>query len=173
MADDSDDAWGPGKSIRSAIAELSLFSERILELPPKEAAEVRDSAERKFLLPGNGWWWERMRTGISFWFSEPEWGGYIAVPYLCPDSPAWFFPVYNDEGEVFRKYPSTIAAILEHTRDDEYALVDVNLNWLVVENHHNVLFGSGEPVVSRLSEWLQRPGSNGEGFDRREVIIEE
>jgi hypothetical protein len=41
-------------------------------------------------------------------------------------------------------------------------LVDINLDWLVIENHHNVLFGSGEPIVSRLSEWLQRPGCNGE-----------
>ena len=165
---DLDDAWSPGRSIRSAIAELSLSSDHIFELPSFEAAKIRQSVEAKFLNPGYEWWWERLNSGISFWFSESQWSGYIAIPYLCPDSPCWFFPVYNDEGEVFKGRPTTIASILEHTRDNEYALVDINLDWLVIENHHNVLFGSGEPIVSRLSEWLQRPGSNGGPLKRRE-----
>lgn len=169
MESELHDAWGPGESIRRAIADLSLSSD-IFELASNEAATVIDRIERKFLIPGNDWWWERLKTGMSFWFSDPKWGAYIAIPYLCPDSPAWFLPVYNDEGEVFRGRPTVIAKVLEYTRDDEYAVVDTNLEWIVVENHHNVLFGSGEPVRSRLSEWLQRPGSNGEAFDRQEVI---
>jgi hypothetical protein len=168
MDADLDDAWTPGKSIRDAIVELSLSSELIVELPSVEAAEVRKSIEEKFLAPGYEWWWERLNSGISFWFSDPKWRGYIAIPYLCPDARCWFFPVYNDEGEVFRGRPTAIAKILEHTRDDEYALVDMNLDWLVIENHHNVLFGSGEPIASRLSEWLRRPGSNGETLHRDE-----
>ena len=169
MESDLDEAWGPGESIRRAIADLSLSSESIIELAPNEASTVIESIERKFLIPGNEWWWERLTIGMSFWFSDPEWTGFIAIPYLCPDSPAWFLPVYNDEGEVFRARPKVIAKVLEHTRDDEYAIVDTNLEWIVIENHHNVLFGSGEPVVSRLSEWLQRAGSNGGAFDRRET----
>ncbi|MEA2936391.1 MAG: hypothetical protein QOD74_3037, partial [Variibacter sp.] len=37
MDADLDDAWTPGKSIRDAIAELSLSSELIVELPSVEA----------------------------------------------------------------------------------------------------------------------------------------
>jgi len=164
---DPDDAFAPGEASRQAIAALSLTAEHVLELPPLEAAVIRDSVERKFLTPGNDWWWERLNSGTSFWFSDRRWGGHIAIPYLCPDTPAWFFPVYNDEGEVFSGRPTAIAKILEHTRDNEYALADVNLNWLLIENHHSVIFGSGEPIVSRLSEWLQRAGCGGGALEPR------
>jgi hypothetical protein len=63
---DLDDAWTPGKSIRDAIAELSLSSELIVELPSIDAAEVRKRIEEQPLAPGHEWWWERLKDASGY-----------------------------------------------------------------------------------------------------------
>lgn len=44
-------------------------------------------------------------------------------------------------------YGATVA-VLNNMQGIEYYIVDRNFNWMILENHHNVIIGVGEPAES-------------------------
>jgi hypothetical protein len=45
---------------------------------------------------------------------------------------------------------------LRKSRIDEYALVSRDLAWMLIVNHHDALYGSGECVTNHLLRFEQR-----------------
>ena len=152
--------------IREAIRTLGV-SGRVTELPAGEAAEVRQQVEAKFLNPGLDYWWERMKSGMVFWMTKEGWRPLEFIHALCPDTMVWFFPVYDDQGEVFQAPRDLALKILAESNPSEYALVAPGLEWIVIVNHHDAIFASGEPVCSRIAESLKQPDAHGEAFEAK------
>ena len=63
---------------------------------------------------------------------------------------------------VFSGKLSSVVAVLGDLHAFEYAIVDKKLEWIICENHHNILVASGEPAVSKLRELRvpSHPGAN-------------
>jgi hypothetical protein len=153
-----------GDEIRAAIDELGLSSDKVAELSADEALACRARIEEKFMSPGYDWWWERLKSGVAFWEENAGPGVMAELREVCPDVPAWFLPVYQDHGEVFRARPTTAIAVLNNCRGMEFAIVAEDLSWIVILNHHDVVYGVGEPIASRLMALVARPGARVEKF---------
>lgn len=153
--------------IREAIAELKLGVEQVYELSPEEALERQIEIETRFLLPGLDWWFERLKSGTAFWGKGYRLFDERAVRRLCPAVDCFLLPIYDDDGEVFRTTTPVAARILAVSGYYEVALVAADLSWILIENHHQSLYGCGEPIETTLRALLDEPGNNGGPFIRK------
>ena len=146
--------------ITKAASELGV-SELLTELPKAEATELRQRIEGTFLVPSYDWWWERMKSGRSYWSETPGWSPYNVLGAFSASGPVWLMPVYDDKGEVFRAAMPIAIDILRKSKFDEFALVADDLSWMLIVNHHDAVFGSGARAIEHLLALEQRAGGKG------------
>jgi hypothetical protein len=106
------------------------------------------------------------RSDVTFWGSnlkvpQRQWHtehGYTYLPQLAPDpqSACWLITGLtdaNDDMGVFECTPATASALIGECPGFEYAVVDPALEWMVIEDHHDVLIAAGDAIarLSRLS----------------------
>jgi hypothetical protein len=152
--------WEPAARIAQAARDVGILGE-LIELVAPEAAAQRRRIEEAFLHPSLAWWWERLKSGRSYWNETPGWNPVDVIADLSVDGPVWLLPVYDDKGEVFRAPMPRVVDILRHSRIDEFAVVADDLSWILMINHHDALFGAGERVTSRFEALERRPGGKG------------
>jgi hypothetical protein len=46
-----------------------------------------------------------------------------------------------------------VCAVLSECPAFEYYILPRKMDWLLCENHHNLIIGSGEAIVSKLARW--------------------
>lgn len=142
--------------ITSTICELGLESSVRL-LPPAEAERKIYMVQERFVAePTARWWWDSLRKDLSVVTTNPIHQGYRYLPSLCPDMEAWLF-ASDDEfapWPVFSGTPSVFSAIIGECHYFEYAIASPSLDWIIFDNHHNILIATGEPVASRLQKFL-------------------
>ncbi len=141
-----------GNEINSAIKSLSLESEAA-RLPETQAETVRNDIQSKF-VNGNGLWWEHfVEPTASVWFKAGD--AYQSLTRFVPkpDENCWLLFESPDAAGlvIYELTPSTAVKILGECAGCEYYLVSKDLDWLICENDHDVLIGSGEPVVRAMS----------------------
>lgn len=140
--------------ITSAIHELNLES-RVRPLPPAEAERAIAAAQERFVAePTALWWWDSLRPELFVESTSHAKQGYRFLPIVCPDIEAWLF-ASDDQAPpwpVFAGTPSVLSAVIGECRYFEYAIVSPTLDWIIFENHHNILVATGEPVASRLHQ---------------------
>ncbi len=146
--------------ITKAASELGV-SELLTELPKAEATELRQRIEAAFLVPSCDWWWERMKSGRSYWSETPGWKAIDVVAAFSATGPVWLMPVHDDKGEVFRVAMPVAVDILRQSKLDEFALVAGDLSWMLIINHHDAVFGAGERAIQHLLMLEQRAGGMG------------
>jgi len=100
------------------------------------------------------WWWEDFRLPSEAWRS-PDSCGYRSIPRVVPDpnDVVWF--IVEDDSlaryPVFEGSVSTICAVIGECFAFEYYLVSKAFDWLVCENHHDVIIGVGSPVAELVA----------------------
>lgn len=146
--------------ITEAADELGV-GDLVTELPKDDAAATRRRIEETFLVTNYDWWWERLKSGYSFWSEAPSWKAIDAVAAFSGSGPVWLLPVYDDKGEVFRVAWPIAIDILRKSNLDEFALVADDLAWMLIINHHNGVFGSGARAIAHLKALEQRPDGQG------------
>jgi hypothetical protein len=154
------DDYTPANRIKEAARDLGMTG-ALVQLSAADAAEARRRTEEQFLYPGLEWWFERLKSGRSFWGTSRGWNPVDEIAEMVVDAPVWLLPVYDDNGEVFLARMPCFIDILRRTSLDEYALVPPDLSWLLMVNHHDCLYGVGERVEAHLSRIKRRPGGNG------------
>jgi hypothetical protein len=142
--------------ITSAAESLALQS-KLRKLSAQEAEQAISSAEKVFLSnPGSRWWWEAINNTLPISIATTTLACSEVLSAVCPDQEAWLF-ASDDEfppWPVFIGHSKDIAKILDECPYFEYLVVSPSLEWAVIENHHNTFFAVGEPVATRLAEYV-------------------
>ncbi|HMU04188.1 MAG TPA: hypothetical protein PJ990_11205, partial [Saprospiraceae bacterium] len=91
------------------------------------------------------WWWEDFKD-ISFSIDSLE-KPFEHLEEYIPDieSKVWLM-VEDDEEYFYPIYicsPKIIGKLIGECFGIEYYIIDINLKWLICENHHSRLIGSG------------------------------
>ena len=153
------DDYERGNRIRQAARDLGLTG-ALVDLPAAEAAEMRRRILAHFVYDPLDWWWTQLKSGRNYWNTSKGWHPLHDIAEMCVDEPVWLAP--NDPfGELFEARMPVFLDLLKKSLIDEYALVSRDLAWMLIVNHHDVLYGSGERVTDHLLRIAERPGSEG------------
>ncbi len=140
-------------AVREAIASLDLIDEA-RETSRDEVQPILSRIAREFVNDSRSvWWWQSLVDDKPSAEVDAQGAGHQFIPELCPDEICWFV-VTDDQGSnwsVFEAKPSTISAILSNCHFFEYFVASRDLDWIVFENHHDLIIGMGDSVVDRIT----------------------
>jgi hypothetical protein len=150
--------------IQAAAATLGLSSEQFRQLPDPEAEHIYRTALSRFVTSRfePRWWWEHLRDPDAGF--QPEGiHAFDVIPKLVPDADAPVYLVAEDDPvpfyPVYRTTVRTAMAVLSECFGFEYYLISPDFSWLVGENHHDVVFGTGEPIVQAINAYINATGN--------------
>jgi hypothetical protein len=154
--------------IQSAVTTLQLIPEQFRQLADIDAEPVYREALRRFVNSRyqQRWWWEHLHEPQSS-IHPQDIRAFDLIPQLVPDADAPIYFVAEDDPAPF--YPvyfttTRIAiSVITECFGFEYYLFPPDFSWLIGENHHEVVFGTGEPIVrainARIAERRNSPPS--------------
>ena len=145
--------WTPSSLIEDAVAELKLGNDSIRTLSKTESSAVLSKITSHFLTDQNAlFWWEFLKLPSQSW--TPESDSYHYLNQIVPDSgePIWLIPTDDDENPVFETSTSTATQIIGECAAFEYAICNLELNWLIIENHHDCLIAVGDTVIEKMNQ---------------------
>jgi hypothetical protein len=90
-------------------------------------------------------WWEHLKPSTTTWATGKA---FTHLPNLAADplERCWLIAGLDDDDPqrvVVQCTPVDATAIIGECPAFEYALVDEDLTWIVIENHHDVLIAAG------------------------------
>ena len=142
------------EEIHHAKLTLGVTDAQIRLVPDDEASVIIRGVESHFVTSsGRRWWWEDFRGEfVSLHF--PDGQGWRRLSELVPSAEemVWFI-VENIEPTNFLVYETTVMVaqqVIGECSGFEYYLTPKGFAWLLGENHHDVVFAVGEPVVTTL-----------------------
>jgi hypothetical protein len=132
--------------IAEAVDALSL-SDQVRFIDEPERSTILNRVVDAFLeMPNARFWWEHLKVPDESWAIAH---GYKYLAQLAgdPEDTCWFITGLTDNIDamgVFECSPSVATNLLGECPAFEYALVDRSLQWLVIENHHDILIATGD-----------------------------
>ena len=100
----------------------------------------------------NKWWWDSFLEPIYYFHPENIFNTLV----LLIDDKESVWLVIDDESKKFEHYwlyegnIYAIVTVLKELPFGEYYIVSKKLEWILCENHHNILIGCGEPIINRM-----------------------
>jgi hypothetical protein len=164
----SDEA--PRDEIRAAAERLGLPPSRLRILPDDEASGVWRGVEARFVgEPRGGWWWEHFgpESDAARYLGEAS-HGYRYITEIVPPGTADLWLIAGDcldrsfvvcEGAI-----EDIRDVIGECHGFEYFVAPKGLDWILCENHHDVLIVVGDAIRARLIDVASR---HPEEFGRR------
>jgi hypothetical protein len=147
--------------IQNAAFTLGLSTNEFRKLPDDEAEQIYRTALKTFVTSKfePRWWWEYLREPNAGFRPSGETLAFRIIPGIVPDpnEPVYFIaedtlaPFYP----VYLTTPPTAASIVGECFGFEYYLSPLNFSWLIGENHHDVIFGTGEPIVQAINAYKE------------------
>ena len=149
--------------IDEAVASLHLTTEDFKPVNLFKYEQTLVSILDKFTTLGKrglsySWLWEHFKEPRFSFYFEDAWKrlSVIVEPLVAPEEMLWF--VAEDERGtkqngnfwLYEGKLKPIASLLGEMTSFEYYLVPKTFDWLLCENHHEVFYGVGEPIVERL-----------------------
>jgi hypothetical protein len=107
------------------------------------------------------WWWEALQEPVAS--REAEDPLVFLKEIVDRDEDIWFVVEANSRSKKlgnFWLYESRIdpvCAVLAECPAFEYYILSRRMDWLLCENHHNLLIGSGEVIVRKLLAGMPNP----------------
>jgi hypothetical protein len=140
-------------TIFQATCELEFDADRFRRLDDLKAAEVYETALRRFVSEGSPqWWWEHFTMSTSLPFEAGD--AWTKLAGLVPDPTEKVCFIADDDGSpgysVWEADVRDIAAVVGECSAFEYYIVEKGFGWLLCENHHDVLIGVGAQVEEKL-----------------------
>ncbi len=143
--------------LTSAVHNLSLPISAFRLLSKQEAAPLLHRIEAHFVQrQGLRWWWEAFRPAPRFSVHFADGSGWRHLKRIVPPGTerVWFV-VEGIGKEGFLLCEATmdaIEAVIAECFAFEYYVVSPSLDWLVGENHSDVVFAVGKIVADRLTD---------------------
>lgn len=114
------------------------------------------------------WIWDDLKVAPSTLALGAPAESLRVLPLVLPErTPVWLLAEDYSGGKragafwLFDTDTDAVVPVLGEHPLFEYAVVGRHLEWLVGENHHNVIFAVGEPVASRLEAARATHGAAG------------
>ena len=146
-------------------AEVGLGPGEFRPLAAAEADEVATVVGRTFGDAVRFLWWqyegECALPSAANHFRNGDGSEHLARIAPQPDAPAWLIAkneyrivYYGESSEttyfVFEATLANIERVLINAHSFEYLVVSKSLDWLIAEDHHDIVIVVGAPVVERL-----------------------
>ncbi len=97
------------------------------------------------------WWWNGYLKGPVHSVLLPGWP-VDALHKLIPLREKVWFIAEEDKFWLFEGNVESIQKVLAECYSFEYYIVSKKYEWLLCENHHDVLFGVGEFIIEKLKQ---------------------
>jgi hypothetical protein len=146
------------KILTETAAALTLDSGRFRLLSPHEYEPVLRVVTEQFLNVGTRGldyhrWWENFKGNTASFQTH---GAYKLLPELLPpDQALWFIAQDSSKKNacfwVYEADAEAIVQVLAESPHFEYYVVSKKRDWLLCENHHEVLIAVGEPMIEALN----------------------
>jgi hypothetical protein len=138
-----------------AAHSLALPSSAFRLISRQEAAPLLQRIEARFVeTPGLRWWWEAFRPTPRFSVHFADGSGWRYLKRIVPpETERVWFVVEGSDAEGFLLCEATmdaIEAVIGECFPFEYYVVSPHLDWLVGENHSDVVYAVGEVVAEKL-----------------------
>lgn len=150
--------------IERSIKELNINREEFFEVPKLEWQEILLKITdyfvcKKYYTNDLHWAWEKLKEPrIGLRLKNDDAYKYIAD--IVKEEYVWFI-VDDGSGKMwlYEGKPQIISEIIADAYYiDEYYIVSKKYEWLLCEDHHCIIYGSGEKIVNRISNFkIQRP----------------
>ena len=150
--------WTPSSLIADAVSELKLENDSFRALAATESATVFSQITGHFLTDQNAlFWWQFLKLPSQSW--KPESDAYLFLNQMVPDAdlPIWFVPTDDNDNVVYETSTSTVTQIIGECAAFEYAICNLDLDWLIIANHHDCLFAVGDTVIQRMNKLAGLP----------------
>jgi hypothetical protein len=145
-------------TLNEATKSLALDAQRFRLLGPHEYEPVLRAVAEQFLDVGRKGlnyyrWWENFKgSTASFQASN----AYKLLAKLLPHNQAlWFIAEDSSKKNapfwVYEADAEAIVQVLAESHQFEYYIVSKKRDWLLCENHHEVLMAVGEPMFEALN----------------------
>lgn len=144
--------------ILAAAATLQLSQEQFRQLLDEEGEQVYREALSRFVSADfePRWWWEYLRDPQASYQSKDA-DSFDIIPRLVPNADASIYFVAEDiEALFYPVYRTTTriaVSVLGECFGYEYYIFPPDFAWLVGENHHDCIFGAGEPIVRAINSF--------------------
>ena len=136
------------EEIQKAIGRLNVSSSECYLLDIESNQRVYEDCLDHFVISGNRkWWWEDFKkcTFSIDHFKNPVEHLLEYIP-KTKDEEVWFMVEADDNLPFYPIYhvrPNLIPIILRECFAFEYYVISKDKEWLICENHHSQLIGSG------------------------------
>ena len=149
-------AYATANSILASARECNLDQASFRQLPGRRAQALATFTTGGVGNRGRLWLWEDLRDPHSSFADRHELGFLLMLG--PPDMPVWLVVEDFDRTKrdsSFWVFEATLAAVIATLKNHhllEFYIVSRPLTWLVGENHHGVLFASGEHAVAAFKQ---------------------
>jgi hypothetical protein len=149
-------------TLRDTLTEtaksLAFDAKRFRLLGPHEYESVLKAVTEQFLNVGTQgidyyWWWENFKGKTASFHAS---NAYKLLPQLLPRNQAmWFIAEDGSKKKacfwVYEADADAITQVVSASYQFEYYVVSKKRDWLLCENHHEVLVAVGEPMIEVLN----------------------
>lgn len=153
---------GTREHITEAAKALGLESRLSLVAPNRYQGILERIIAARTLLHKSAtsalWWWEALREPVAF--TQPADSVEALKRLVTPNESVWFVveaggPKKSGNFWLYESTIEVICAVLREIPACEYYVVSRKLDWLLCENHHDVLIASGAEMVARMEALTQ------------------
>lgn len=150
--------------INVVIKELNLANEDFQLVRLTRYKQILLSILDKFTVLKktqiNKWWWNFFRESNYYFYPDNVFNALSSL--IDEREPVWF--VIDDESKESASYwlyegkIHAITSVLKELSFTEYYIVSKKLEWIICENHHNLLLGSGHLIVEKMKSLSSKNG---------------
>lgn len=140
----------------------SAVDEAISNLGFRELVEKLDTAASRTIIEKTAevliedrkkiWWWDSIRPDVLSAHKQIA-DGYSRLADVCPEETCYLVVTDDLEDSYWAVY-SLETRLLKQLIGDchafEYLVVSPDFDWVVFENHHDMLIGAGQAVADRI-----------------------
>ena len=145
--------------IERSIKELKINRDEFFEISKFQWQEIQNKVIEHFVNKKHytndlHWAWERLKEPyIGLRFKKDD--AYKHIADIVNEEYVWFIA---DDGSgkmwIYEGKPHIISEIIADSYNiDEYYIVSKKYEWLLCENHHNFMCGSGEKIVNQINKF--------------------
>lgn len=145
------------REINLVIEQLNLNKVQIKEVGKNEWKDILNEIMNTFVnwtASSPFWLWEHFKEAYSIDYSNQD--AYKDLSKLVDDSElVWFLVKENREMPKFWVYEGLIKpiqSVIEECSKFEYYIVSKKYSWLLCENHHGYLIGTGEKMIAKMQQ---------------------
>lgn len=146
-------------TIQKIIDSSGFAEDQLKEAPKHQWERILKAIEKTFIKAQTvriNWYWEHLGSNVSYLkFINDDAHKYLGL--FIPENEVVWFLVEKSNGAngkfwVYEGKINPIIKVLGELYHCEYLIVSKKLEWLLCENHHGYLIGTGNEILERIEK---------------------